>query len=218
MREDGCEKTLSFPFLEPHRVFAYVHDVLQIHSPPDHVAFYWAWGKRFNYGWAQLGGPGAVPVGLYADEARYDEAGNKVLGVFANMVLHRPKSIRRSRFLLFALRSSFIRGTDTLHALYLKITESLHIAFRGCGESGTRYLLTELRGDLMFHKQLWGCRGGWVHTSEDSCFFCEAKARGDASTGLYYTDISLDAEWRKTEFKNVNDWAAKVLDKNKICP
>ena len=57
-----------------------------------------------------------------------------------------------------------------------------------------------------------------MHTSEDSCFFCEAKARGDASTGLYYTDISLDAEWRKTEFKNVNDWAAKVLDKNKICP
>lgn len=206
---------MTFPYLEPHKVLAYLHDEVGVRTPQDHVDFYWQWGQKYGCQWARLGCSGILPIGLYADEAVYcDGTTDKVLGVFLNLILWRPKSVRRSRFLLFALRSALIDGPDTLYPFFAKIAASIHLAFKGTLEDGSpltrdgvRFLLTELRGDLLWHKTLWNCRGGWK--SDEACFFCRARSKGDH--GLY-TEIGLDATWRGTEFKDALEWAKIVLE------
>ena len=190
-------------------------------SPPEHIDFYWKWGQKFKCGWAKLGGPGVVPCGFYADEAAFKSGPpqQKVLAMYLNFCLFRPASIRHSRFLVFAIHSAYMLGPETLYPVLAKLVESFHWAFLGrrpngtplC-EDGTRFLITEMRGDLDWLKTCWKFeKRGW--SSQDVCFFCEAKAQGP---DYPYTEVGCDAKWNETEFSNVWDWAAKVLPE-KIC-
>ena len=213
-------KSKTFPYLEPHKVFAYLYNVSKARSPAKHIKFYYGWGRRFKCGWARLGDEKTVPCGLYGDETAYQEGNTDlVLAIYANFVLWRPASTRHSRFLLFVMRTDYSLGPPTLNPLYAKLTESCHWAFKGCYPDGTplcpdgtRFLVTEIRGDLKFHKQLWGCRGHWSPRTKEVCFFCEARSCGDVDL---YTDLSLGASWRQTVFPNLWEWIRATMPAEK---
>ena len=208
----------KFPYLQPHEVLAYMHSI-GARTPKNHIELYWDWGKRFGCGWARLGGPSVVPVGIYGDEAKYNDGPpqEKILGIYLNFVLFRPASVRHSRFLIFSIRSCFNLGPPTLYPLMWKFVESMHFAYMGklpngqplC-DDGSRFLVTELRGDLVWHKSCWQFdQRGWQ--SNDVCFFCDAQSKGAVNP---YSDLGTQASWTNTEYKDTWHWAAHVLPDN----
>lgn len=213
---------MKLPMLDVHEVLAYVHDTVKLRTPESHVDMYWSWGKRFGAGWAKLGGKGYIPVGLYADETKYGGpfSDHKVLGVFLNLVLHRPASIRHSRFCIFAVRSSLVLGNKTLYPIFRRIVWGFHLAFKGididghqlCSD-GSKFLCTELRGDLAWHKCIWNFeKVGWQ--AKDICWFCKAKSDGNP----VYTDLVPDASWVQTMYSNTWSWAEATLPVENLCP
>ena len=206
---------MKLPYLPPHEVLAYIYEQAGAKTPREDIQFYWDWGKRFQCGWASKGDASVVPCGLYGDEAKYADGPpqEKVLGIYLNFVLFRPATVRHSRFMIFSLRSRFMLDTHTLYPLFWKLVESFHFAYLGkrpdgsqlCSD-GTRFLLTELRGDLAFHKMCWQFpQRGWQ--SLDVCFFCQARSK-DANL---YSENGQSAPWKDTEFKEVWHWAATVV-------
>lgn len=222
MTDDSSVSLEKLPMLDVHEVFAYIHDEVKLRTPEAHVDFYWDWGKRFGAGWARLGGKGIIPVGLYADETKYGGPFSdlKVLGVFVNLVLHRPASIRHSRFCMFAVRSALVLGNRTLYPIFRRIVWGFHLAFKGvrangdrlCND-GARFLCTELRGDLAWHKCIWNFeKVGWQ--AKDICWFCKAKSDADP----VYTEMVPDAAWVDTVYSDTWDWATQTLPADKLCP
>ena len=202
--------------LDVHEVLAYVHDVAKLRTPTSHVEFYWNWGRRFGAPWAKLGGPSVIPCGLYADETRYGgpySQEDKVLGVFLNLVLHRPRSIRYSRFCIFAVRSALVLGNRTLYPIFRRIVWGFHLAFRGVRPDGSplcmdgsTFLCTELRGDLGWMKLIWNFKPGWQ--SRDVCWFCQATN----------TDYTCRDCWIDTVYTQLWDWAGATLPDHNLCP
>ena len=222
LNQDENVTLARLPMLDVQDVLAYVHDTVGLRSPNEHVEMYWSWGKRNGAGWSRLGGSGVVPVGLYADETKYGGpfSDEKVLGVFINLVLHRPASIRYSRFCIFACRSALILGNRTLYPIFHRIVWGFHLAFKGLradGEllckDGTKFLCTELRGDLAWHKCIWGFeKKGWQ--AKDVCWFCDAKNQGNA---CLYTEIGENADWVETIVENTWEWANNTLPQHNLC-
>ena len=210
----------KFPFLQPHDVLAFMHEEVGAKTPRSHVQFYWDWGKRFQCSWAAKGDASLIPVGLYGDEAKYADGPpqEKILGIYLNFVLFRPATVRHSRFMIFSIRSRWMIDTHTLYPLFWKLVESLHYAYLGVRPDGTqlctdgaRFVVTELRGDLAFHKLCWQFpQRGW--SSRDVCFWCNASSKKKP----FYTDLGDEAEWKDSVFTDTWDWAANTLP-NKLC-
>ena len=206
--------TTKLPMLDVHDVLAYVHDVAKLRTPASHIEMYWNWGRRFGAPWAKLGGSSVIPCGLYADETRYggSYSDDKVLGVFLNLVLHRPRSIRYSRFCIFAVRSALVLGNRTLYPIFRRIVWGFHLAFRGvrpdglplCSD-GSTFLCTELRGDLGWHKLIWNFKAGWQ--AKEVCWFCKAKKDN-------YTDKH---SWIDTVYDETWSWVMETLPDH-LCP
>ena len=230
---------MKVPILDPHRVLHYVHETVGIRIAPDLLEHYWKTAARNGLGWAtSQNNMRAVPIGLYADETKYGlhESQEKVLAVFLNMVLFRPKNIRLSRFLIFTLRSRLLLpDSATLYPLFRYIVWSLGWASKGImpdvsmsggplpGDQarhalkplGASFYVTELRGDLAWHKQIWGFEGsGWRST--DACFFCRATSTG-RNQHLLYCKIGENAPWRATIFRDTLEWATTKLNLNRLC-
>ena len=214
--------SMKLPYFPPHEVWRYLHDEVNAKTPRSHVQYYYDWGRAFGCGWSKLGNGDMIPCGIYADETNYglDANPEKVLAIYTNFVLWRPGSVRYSRVLLFTMRSNLMVGTHSLYPLLQKIVESCHYAFRGqnpdgtqlCRDPKTKFLVTELRGDLAWQKMVWECRGGWQ--AHDCCFFCCARSIGNQ---FLYTDFRYNADWRATEFHDVWHWAGEVLPQDKLC-
>ena len=230
---------MKLPIMEPHRVLHYLHETVGIRVDPEVTKHYWTTAAANGLGWAsKQTNVEAVPIGVYADETKYGlhESQEKVLAIFINMVLFRPQNIRLSRFLLFTIRSNLILpGSATLYPILRHLVWSLNWASRGVFPDkdmhggplepaqaaqafmplGARFYVTELRGDLAWHKQAWGFqKSGWKST--DICFFCKAKSTGRQSE-LYYTHIGENASWRNTIFRDTMDWTVTKLNLERLC-
>lgn len=229
--------TMDIPILDAHDVLHYVHTELDLTVEAESVRSYWRRAAEANVGWAvnQLDHD-AIPVGIYADETKYGlaESQEKILAIFLNLVLFRPKNIRLSRFLICTIRSKFLLpGTDTLYPIFRRIVWSMGWASKGifpttgfmggalstkgqknAGASlGAKFLVTELRGDLAWHKLIWGFEDGWSSTKV--CFFCEATGTG-ARKDLYYDKTGDGAPWRTTIYRNTLEWMMAKLNLNKL--
>ena len=231
----GCMK---LPLLLPRDVLHCVHTEIGLTVEIESVRSYWQRASENGAGWALLQDDhDAIPVGIYADETKYGlhESQEKILAIFLNLVLFRPKNIRLSRFLLCSIRSKLLLpGTATLYPIFNRILWSMGWASRGlfpttgmfgapltpkqgkwAGQSlGAKFFVTELRGDLAWHKQLWGISDGWQSTKV--CFFCNAVGTGRRHN-LYYTNTGEDADWRGTIYRDTLKWAHDKLDLNKLC-
>ena len=229
---------MELPILDPHEVLQYVHEHVGLRVAPELVRRYWQTGRDKDLGWAKnQSDDQAVPVGLYADETKYGlhESQEKVLAIFLNVVLWRPRNVRLSRFLIFSIRSKLLLpGTATLYPIFRYIVWSLGWASKGVFPNlsisggplpkkkaakalkplGARFFVTELRGDLAWHKQIWGFEGsGWQNT--DTCFFCRATSTG-RNTHLRYTKTGEEAPWRNTIFRDTIQWATAKLNLGRL--
>ena len=195
--------------LDPHDVLHYVHTVLDLTVEPESVRSYWRRAAENNAGWAtNQPDHDIIPVGIYADETKYGthESQDKILAIFLNLVLFRPKNIRLSRFLICTIRSKFLLpGTETLYPIFRRIVWSMGWASKNlfptngymgstlsakdqqnAGKSlGAKFFVTELRGDLAWHKLIWGFEDGWSSTRV--CFFCEATGTGRQKRSILRT-------------------------------
>lgn len=150
------------------------------------------------------------PLSIYGDEARYtDSAGfvEKVVVLNLSFVLWRPASTRNSRFVIWACRESLCVGHKTLWSVYEYVRYCLDWLFLGvkpdegflgqplpCNlrrstpnsldplcKKGTRFPLTEIRGDWAWHSFALQLVPRW--NSARCCFKCTA----DACERLDYT-------------------------------
>ena len=211
----------KLPFVDLPDLLAYIHDELKLRTPWDHINMYWDWATRRQSCWARLGGDGVIPIGIYADETKFgpdNSASSKVLGVFVNLVLFRPQSIRYSRFCVFTILSSRIAGHDTLRPVFSRLTWGLHMVFRGLNSSGgplckdgSRFLMTELRGDLSWHRMAWGFLKHWG--AIDCCFLCCARQRGRC----LMTEVGEHPAWVATIYDDPWHWASEVLPASQLC-
>ena len=95
--KDKAWELMKVPILDPHRVLHYVHTRVGVQVGNDLLRHYWTTAAANGLGRAtrQTNLQG-VPVGIYADEMKYglQESQEKILGVFLNLVLFRPRNVR----------------------------------------------------------------------------------------------------------------------------
>ena len=232
-------ETMSIPFLDPHEVLQFLHQKVGIRVGEALVENYWKQAAENGLPWAlQQSNHKAIPVGIYGDETKYGlhESQEKILGIFLNLVLFRPRNIRLSRFLICSIRSKFLLpGSSTLHPILKRIVWSMGWASKGvfptldmdgsefmnkkkamlAGQQlGAEFLVTELRGDQAWHKMIWGFKDGWK--SRNVCPFCRATSTG-RNLQLLYTNTGDQAAWRATIYRDVVSWMANKLPLDDLC-
>ena len=149
-------------------------------------------------------------IGLYGDEANCSENiyfPFKVFAMFLNILHFRPKNVRLSRYMLFAIRSEWMVNPLTLRPLLAKLTWSLNIAFPGRDPvtqdqlcpSNERFIVAEFRGDQDFMRVLWQHAASW--TSTYVCFQCRAKAMAGPCT---YMDFRENPDWEITQHNTIS--------------
>ena len=230
---------MDIPLLDPHAVLHYLHEEVGLRTEPNLIRNYWERAAAHNVGWATAQTDySAVPIGIYADETKYglQESQEKVLGIFMNFVLFRPANIRLSRFLICAIRSKklMLPGNRTLMPIFERIVWSMGWASKGLFPDkdadgsplppqeaakagrplGAKFFVTELRGDLEWHKLIWGFPDGWQSTK--ICFWCNATRTG-RNQNLLYTNTGENAPWRATIYRDLLSWMTEKLPSDRLC-
>lgn len=171
---------------------------------------YWRTSKALGEPWAQKQeSETMVPIGLYGDSAKVTTrfGSENILAMFLNIVLWKPRSVRWSRFLLFAIPEERMTS-KTLPAFLRRITWSCNHAWYGvhpttepngkplqgksaalAGQSLTnnhdRFQVTEHRSDWGWHKKLWKfAKAHW--NGEVVCHLCDAKGISEDWQSLYW--------------------------------
>lgn len=129
-----------------------------------------------------------VPLGLFGDAVKFRQKRygkpEKMLAVFLNAPLWRPKLARASRWLLFAIRENDVYEHKTLDCIFHYLVWRLNVLHDGTfpitgrsGEpltgrdreragqavcNGLRFAITELRGDWLYHRQVFRMRSTWL--------------------------------------------------------
>lgn len=163
---------VRWPIVDVHTVLGWLWKDAQLEIPQDEVVHFWNTSRANNEQWAvRSNAPNTcVPIGLYGDGARIDlQIGSvNVVGLWLNLPLWRPQSVRYSRILLCAVPEKRLYKHYTLNAIYRRITWSANCAYIGrhpCTDpagnplpphmsrlSGqeicsARFAVTEIRGD-----------------------------------------------------------------------
>ena len=138
-------------------------------------------------------------MAIYGDACQCK--GTKLLGIFISFPLWRAASTRASRWLLCALEESRLWNTQTLNTIMKRITFSLNMLFDGWDleknkqiADGRLFTLTELRGDWLWHKQLWNFTSSWKALT-NICYRCDCKARSANPKELFWRID--DGEWHE---------------------
>ena len=212
------------PILDPHLILQYLFDDANVKIPAEAVRKYWSHHARHGEKWAQTcDNYNRIPVGIFGDIARVTAQYGKVVqvvGIFMNLVLWRPASVRASRFCLFTIGEDELWSIHTLQAVYRRLTWSLNAAYMGKhpevgpggevlppklrakgGQQLTRdsflFCCTEIRGDWSWHKKVWRFhRTFW--TGVQICHHCRALSAGD--WGNIYWNLNDDNNWQNSEF------------------
>ena len=191
------------PVQLPHRLLHYLMQDCGLTLPDSLVRKFWSHMDKLGDAWAQstqafrqAAGGLVWTLGLYGDDACMqinNDPFAKIIGNYINLPLFRPKSSRFGRFLVVSLECSKIISTqETLFPILLAIVESCNLAAEE-GVLGRRYLVSELRGDQAWFRQLFAHQSWWKH--QNVCFRCKACVHeGDLS----YLKNDVDNGWEST--------------------
>lgn len=213
----------DFPIMYPHGVIHFLFEKAKLKIPPEHIQQYWNHHSTFGEEWARNPQTHSmIPLGIFGDSARVTTqyGATHVLGIFLNVVLFRPASVRASRFLLFSIGEHELWHYHTLSVVLRTLTWSLNALFEGVhptldvhGKSlpphlqkvaGTLitstalcFCVTEIRGDWSWHKKLWRFwKTSWV--GKKMCHWCRAESTG-CWEGLYW-NLTESSSWVDKEF------------------
>ena len=175
-----CESLV--PVQLPHNLLNYLMKDCGLSLPDDTVRRFWHHMDSVGDDWAQsteafrrATGELVWTIGLYGDDACMqinNDPFAKIIGIYLNIPLFRPKSTRLSRFLLASLEFSKVVSTqETLYPILQAIVDSCNLAAEE-GVLGRRFLVSELRGDQAWFRQLFAHQSWWKH--QNVCFRCKA--------------------------------------------
>ena len=161
----------SQPVLYPHEVLAFLFNQCGLAIPATDVRAYWQHARSMGEPWSleTTASNYHIPCGLYGDAARLSTvyAAEKIVGVFLNLPLFRPKSVRASRWLLWSCSAFKVYSNRTFNKVFRVLCWSLNFAYQGIYPTHTlqgtplgtpeagkaltsdnlSFAVTELRGD-----------------------------------------------------------------------
>lgn len=222
--------------LDPISVVDYLFNEVGVDIPEPMVTSYWNHyrGPRVSAKWAvrHPARSDAIPIGLYGDACKIRQ-GEKMVGIYMNLPMYRPRSIRCSRFLLTAVQEELMYKRKTLDCIWRFVVWRVNLLLEGKYPScdingrllqgpemlragrevvaGKTFALTELRGDWVWLKDCLSFRSSWKGgTTYPVCFKCEARAR---EPHLYY-NVQRNSDVWNTEYTNVADFLASQMPNN----
>ena len=213
-------KMESFPILYPHRILSFLFDEVGIVVPDEDVQAYWRHARAVGEPWA-VNNPSSdlhVPLGIHGDAARLftQHRFEKLVGVFFNIVLFKPRSVRHSRFMLFSIPHEKLYKNRSLNWVWRRLAWSFNACFDGVhpsvGPQGIalqgrhlelagkpitqkfqKFCLTEYRGDWEWHRDTWRPYATWQGIR--TCFKCTAVSRGDPAYLYHNTGWLFSRDW-----------------------
>lgn len=229
------------PILMPHQIMAFVFNHCQLDIPADAIHNFWDRAIASGEPYATEDSRHRVPLGLYGDAAQLitKVRVEKLLCVWMNIVIFRPKSIRYSRFLIWSCDVSLLYKNRTLNSVLRWVVWScncLHSGVHPHVRPGNRPLLpheqpragtwitnkrhqfqvVELRGDWEFHKLVWQFHCSWKGgVNVGICFRCPAMARSQDSGLLYWNMDDENSTWSQKEFDTI-DYICQRLPSNNV--
>ena len=124
-----------------------------------------------------------------------------MIGIFLSLPLWRPYSTRCGCWCLWALEEHKLYRHVTLNKVYRRIAYSLNIAFKGLDPDGSLlangrvFCLTELKGDWLWHRQIFRFFGNWQQT-KNVCYRCSAAGKGHEA-GLFFNFWDDQPAWEE---------------------
>lgn len=220
---DGSEGEASLPLHLPYDIVKYLICDCGLWLDDDLVSNYWSHLELVKDNLAVAtqefrNAAGRVwPIGFYGDEAAMGlihAPTNQIYGLFTNLPLFRPKSTRLSRFLLFSVESENILSMEaTLFPVLELITESFNKLIRfGC--NGIRFLLTEIRGDQAFFRNIFKHKSWWTCTN--MCFRCRAVAGPGHLNYCVFHDVGSNDGWMST-LRSTEEFLVEELPAQNPC-
>lgn len=225
--------------VDPLGLIAYIFNDIGVDIPETQVKEYWNHYRAadINAEWATWSDASDchIPLGLYGDACKI-RPGEKMIGLFLNLPLWRPRSIRVSSFLLTCVQEELLVGRTTLDCLWRHIVWACNVLHDGrwphTGPNGepmpihqqplagqfivpNRYFsVTEIRGGWVWFKQIFAFRSSWKGGARlPVCFQCEARSSGQF---LYY-DVGEDSPVWSTEYKDLAEFLVKQMPANPSC-
>lgn len=231
------------PILFPHRLVSYLFDTCQLQIPDAAVGQFWDNAMAVGEPYARPESRHRVPLGFYGDAAQLITKVKleKLLCLWINLPLFRPRSIRYSRFLVWSCDNSLLYKNRTVNTVLRWITWSLNCLFEGKNPmmrpgnqplasqseqklAGTwltqkhyQFQVVEIRGDWEFHKMVWQFKCSWKGgVNVGICFRCPAMTRCN-DPGLLYWNIDEDASWSQQEFDTTDYVCQRLPSQNIWC-
>ena len=211
--------------IDPVSVIHFLFNEVGIQIPEEMVTQYWnhyrSEGVSADWATHHPAQSDAIPMGLYGDACKIRQ-GEKMVGIYMNLPLFRPRSIRCSRFLLVAIQEERMFKRKTLDAIFRYIVWRINILLTGKYPSvdinghqlkgpqleragkdiveGKTFALCELRGDWVWLKECLSFKSSWKGgVLHPVCFRCEARAQGQY---LYY-NVEPDSNVWTTEYSTL---------------
>ena len=227
--------------LDPITLVTYLWDEIGIEVGMEAVQQYWQHHRSHQAKWAlhSQAPDTTMPLGLYGDSVKIRSTYyglEKTVGVFLNAPLFRPRTSRCSRWLLFACQEELLYKHHTLDCVFKFLTWSLNQLFLGKypvhGFNGSPlsrrqlaragqwvckarwcFQVTEIRGDWVWHKQVFRFKSSWKAGSNASvCFKCKCFAKGEMRDLYYHVDENAYC-WER-EHETVADFLAEECPEN----
>lgn len=162
-----------------------------------------------------------IPMALYGDEATF-ATGESCTGIWLSFVQFRPKRIRQAHYLLCAIRTHLVVGTQTLFPIMARIVWSCNLCFDGLrpsrgpygeqlGKKGqhrdgewicqdhTKHVVMEIKGDWSWHRKVMNLYPAW--NSIPVCYLCDAESRA-GQNAFYHLHRYSEEEVSTVKFIN----------------
>lgn len=231
------------PILFPHRIFDYVFNECNLDIPTADINQFWDNAVAGGEPYAHPESRHRVPLGFYGDAAQLVTKirVEKMLCLWCNIPIFRPKSIRFSRFLCWSCDVSYLYKNRTVNTVLRWLVWSFNALYDGrypLSRPGNRPLepherdragkwitknklqfqVVELRGDWEFHKMVWQFKCSWKGgVNVGICFRCPAMIRCRDPGLLYWNMDDETGTWATEEFSTA-EYISKRLPSNNIWP
>ncbi len=218
---------VNLEMLEPYDVIRYLFQDVGLRIPQEQIHGFWDHWRSVGAEWAlhTEATRDHIPIGLYGDGARVRQPSfaevQKIVGLYINIPLFRPRSIRMSRWLIFAIDEKHLYREVTLNTILRRAVWSLNLLFDGTypakGPYGGdfdpqlagknicdyRFAVTELRGDQLWHKQVWRFKASWkAGVNESVCCMCDVRNQGHQAYYRIENEDEIGPEFSLFDFIN----------------
>ena len=225
----GGYELANVEVVDPISMISFLWNDIGIRIGQDEVEQYWDHHRKFGARWAlhSRASRQTMPLGLYGDSVKVRSTYlwlEKMVGIFLNCPLYRPRSCRCAKWLLFACQEELLYANHSLDCVYGFLTWSLNQLFTGrypvrgfngaalstkgvqmagkwiCNDRWT-FQITEIRGDWSWHKFVFRFKSSWKGGAKlPICFKCKSFAVG-APHELYYNIEENSPCWQKRTHK-----------------